>query len=159
MPRVFDPDKLKTDCANCDAMCCTQAAVAGTGYVKPSGATCRHLDPADTRCRVFGELEDRGFKWCRGFDCHGAGVAVTELFRRLGRDPKADPALKKIECHVFAIVYFKLIQYLHPDWPTEIDVPEQRLEELAPFTEAALDILADAADPFKRLDSPPENIT
>lgn len=159
MPRVFDRKKLKTDCLNCDAMCCTQAAIEATGYVKPSGVTCKNLDLETTRCRVFENLESLGFKWCRGFDCYGAGVAVTELFRHLGRNWKSDDSIKEIECHVFAIVYFRLIQYLHPDWPTEIDVPAGRLRELEPFVEAALDILAETADPFKNLESAKENTT
>jgi hypothetical protein len=153
MPRVFDRKKLKTDCPNCNALCCIQPAIEATGYVKPSGTTCRHLDTETVRCRVFADLESLGFQWCRGFDCYGAGVAVTELFRRLGKNWRTDAAIKEIECHVFAIVYFRLVQYLHPDRPTEIDVPAGRLKELEPFTEAALDILAETADPFMSLDS------
>ena len=36
----------------------------------------------------------------------------------------------------------------YPDWAIELDVPEKVIEDLKPFTEAALELLAEVADPF-----------
>jgi hypothetical protein len=147
-PRIFDKSKLKTDCANCDAVCCAAVRLPYAHYPKPPRVPCKHLDMEKRACTVFSELEARGYDICRGFDCYGAGVAVAELFRKLGKNWTSDPSVATVQFHTFSMVYFTLVKYLHPDRAIAIDVPEEVLEELKPFSEAALDLLAERADPF-----------
>ncbi|MDP7601977.1 MAG: hypothetical protein QF605_11355 [Rhodospirillales bacterium] len=61
----------------------------------------------------------------------------------------SDPEIAEVQFHTFSIVYFQLVKYLHPDRVIEIDVPNHIIEELEPFTEQALDMLAETADPFE----------
>lgn len=151
MPLVFDKAKLKPDCANCDALCCVALQLPYPHYPKPARVPCKNLDQACGRCTIFDRLEAEGFDICRSFDCYGAGPAVAKLFRGMGKGWLNDPAVAAVEFHVFAIVYFALVRYLHPDWPMKLDVPEEVLDELAPFTDAALQLLAESADPFEIL--------
>ena len=148
MPRVFDKAKLKSDCSKCDAMCCVAVKLPYPHYPKPARTPCRHLDQGAYSCTVFNELEGRGYDICRGFDCYGAGVAVAALFRELGRSWVDNPESATIQFHTFSIVYFTLVKFLYPDWAIELDVPEKVIEDLKPFTEAALELLAEVADPF-----------
>ena len=151
MPRIFDKSKLKTDCAKCDAVCCAAVRLPNAHYPKPPRVPCKHLDKGACRCTVFNELEARGYDICRGFDCHGAGLAVAKLFREMGRSWATHPDSAIVQFHTFSIVYFTLVQYLHPDRAIEVDVPAKVIEDLKPFTEAALDLLAEDADPFETL--------
>jgi hypothetical protein len=148
MPRIFDKTKLKADCANCDAMCCVAVKLPYAHYPKPARMPCRHLDQGECRCTVFSELEERGYDICRGFDCYGAGVAVATLFRKLGKSWINDPETATVQFHTFSIVYFTLVKFLYPNRAIELDVPEKIIEDLTPFTEAALELLAEVADPF-----------
>ncbi len=148
MVRIFDKSKLKTDCEKCDALCCVATKFKTANYDKPPRTACKHLDQAQNRCPIFDRLEEEGFTFCRDFDCYGSGHAVTELFKELGKNWMSHPDIAEIEFHCFSIVYFELVKYLHPDRAIEIDVPEHIIEELKPFTEQALDLLAAAADPF-----------
>lgn len=148
MPRIFDKSKLRTDCANCDAVCCAAFRLPYADYPKPPRVPCKHLDLTRRRCTIFAELEARGYDICRSFDCHGAGVAVAALFRELGRSWNTDADIAAVQFHTFSIVYFTLVKYLNPDRAIELDVPANVIEDLKPFTEAALDFLADSADPF-----------
>ena len=61
----------------------------------------------------------------------------------------SDPEITEVQFHTFSIVYFQLVKYLHPDRVNEIDVPNHIIEELEPFTEQALDMLAETDDPFE----------
>jgi len=151
MVRIFDKSKLKTDCAKCDAMCCVAVRLPYRHYPKPARTPCRHLDQAQCRCTVFNELEARGYDICRGFDCFGAGVAVTRLFGNLGKSWRTHPDIATVQFHTFSIVYFTLVKYLYPDRAIELDVPERTIKDLEPFTEATLDLLAESADPFEAL--------
>jgi len=147
-PRIFDRSKLKTDCANCDAVCCAAVRLPYPHYPKPPRVPCKHLDTEKRCCTVFPELEARGYDVCRGFDCYGAGIAVAKLFREMGKNWINDPSIATVQFHTFSIVYFTLVKYLHPDRAIEIDVSPEVLEKLKPFSEAALDLLAESADPF-----------
>lgn len=151
MPRVFDRSKLKPDCSKCDSLCCVATALPYPDYPKPARVPCRHLDQAAHRCTIFATLEQRGYHVCREFDCLGAGVAVTQLFRKMGRTWQSDASAAAIEFHTFSLVYFALVKYVHPDRAMEIDVPAEAIKDLEPFTEAALDLLADSADPFANM--------
>jgi hypothetical protein len=106
------------------------------------------LDENANGCRIFETLEAEGFTYCRDLDCYGAGPAVTELFREMGKNWITDTDIAEVQFHTFSIVYFRMMMYLHPDRALSLDVPEETLKELKPFTDAALAILADAADPF-----------
>ena len=57
--------------------------------------------------------------------------------------------IAEAQFHTFSIVYFHLMMYLHPDRALSLDIAEETLEKLKPFTDAALTILADTADPFE----------
>jgi hypothetical protein len=151
MPRIFDKAKLKTDCANCDAVCCAAVKLPYAHYPKPARVPCKHLDQDHARCTIFNRLEAEGFDICRSFDCYGAGPAVARLFREMGKSWIGDPAVATIQFHAFSIVYFELVKYLHPGRAIEMDVPAEVLAELTPFTEAALELLAASADPFQEL--------
>ena len=152
MPRIFDKSKLKTDCANCDAVCCAAVRLPYAHYPKPPRTPCKHLDLGACRCTVFDKLEPMGYDICRGFDCHGTGVAVAKLFREMGRSWNTHPDTATIQFHTFSIVYFTLVKYLHPDRAIELDVPESVIADLKPLTEAALDMLAETADPFAAIE-------
>ncbi len=53
-----------------------------------------------------------------------------------------------MQFHTFTIVYLTMLKHLHPDRAIEFDISEELIEDLKPFTEAALDLLAETADPF-----------
>ena len=55
-PRIFDRSKLKTDCANCDAVCCAAVRLPYPHYPKPPRVPCKHLDTEKRCCTVFPEL-------------------------------------------------------------------------------------------------------
>ena len=148
MPYVFDKAKLRTDCANCDAVCCAAVKLPYAHYPKPARVPCKHLDQEAACCTVFDRLEAEGFTACRGFDCYGAGPAVAKLFREMGKNWISDPTIATVQFHTFSVVYFHLVKYLHPDRAIEMDVPDDLLAELQPFTDAALQLLAASADPF-----------
>ncbi|MBT3916471.1 MAG: hypothetical protein HN731_04760 [Rhodospirillaceae bacterium] len=149
MVRIFDKSKLKTDCENCDAVCCVATKFKLPDYYKPPRTPCKHLDQEHGSCTIFDKLEDEGFTFCRDFDCYGGGLAVSNLFKEIGKNWASDPEIAEVQFHTFSIVYFQLVKYLHPDRAIEIDVPDDIIEELKPFTEQALDMLAETADPFE----------
>ena len=153
MPRIFDKTKLKADCVQCDAVCCAAVKLPYTHYPKPARVACKHLDQGAHRCTIFHRLEAEGFDICRGFDCYGAGPVVAKLFREIGKNWMHNPEIATAQFHTFSLVYFTLVKYLHPERAIEIDVPEDVRAGLEPFTEAALQLLADTADPFEGLPS------
>ena len=154
MPRIFDKSKLKTDCANCDSVCCVVPSLPYAHYPKPPRVPCKHLDQSECRCTVFSELEKRGYSACRKFDCYGTGVVVAKLFRDLGRSWNTHPDTAIIQFHTFTIVYLTMLKYLHPDRAVEFDISEELIEKLKPLTEAALDMLVETADPFAAIKKP-----
>jgi hypothetical protein len=152
MPQIFDKAKLKTDCPNCDAVCCAAVKLPYAHYPKPARVPCKHLDQDHARCTIFNRLEAAGFDICRSFDCHGAGPVVAKLFREMGKTWSSHPETATVQFHTFSIVYFHLVKYLHPDRAIELDVPADVLADLAPFTDAALQLLAESADPFAEIE-------
>jgi len=85
---------LSADCTRCAALCCMALAIDRSSMFdidKPAGAACPNLDDTN-KCRIHGELMEKGFGGCVRFDCLGAGQRVTqELFG--GRSWRDDPSL------------------------------------------------------------------
>jgi hypothetical protein len=148
--RIFDKAKLKPDCANCDAICCVALKLPYAHYPKPAGETCKNLDCATKRCMIFDQLETSGYGHCRKFDCYGAGPVVAELFRGMGENWLSDRKVANVQFNVFAIVYFTLLKYMRPEFKIDLGMPDAELEKFKPFTEAALQLLAEKADAFQK---------
>jgi hypothetical protein len=142
MARVFDPDKLKTDCERCDVLCCIAFKLPYADYQKPAGVACKNLDAAKCRCTIHVDLARRGYDHCTEFDCRGAGVAVSSVFRTLGRTWITDPTIAHVEFQTFVITYYTVLRQLYPDLTFEYDVLKNYPKEIEPFVEAALDLLA-----------------
>lgn len=146
--RIFDKSKLKPDCTNCDSVCCAAVRLPYRHYPKPARETCKHLDCSTKRCTIFDRLETEGYDACREYDCYGAGPVVASLFRGMGKNWLSDPTIADTQFNVYAIVYVTLLKYMHPEWKIDLDLPVSEIEKLKPFTEAALQLLAEKADPF-----------
>jgi hypothetical protein len=146
MDRVFDAAKLQLDCEKCDVLCCVAFKLPYPDYQKPGGIACKNLDETKCRCTVHSDLERREYSSCLQFDCRGAGVAVSQLFRGMGRTWITDPEIATVEFHTFVIVYYTVLKHLYPDVDFEFNVldefPAKLQIDLSPFTEAALDLLA-----------------
>ncbi|MDA0239285.1 MAG: hypothetical protein O3A84_04560 [Proteobacteria bacterium] len=140
---MLDPEKLKPDCDSCDGLCCVSPVLDLPHYQKPAAQPCKNLDVVNLRCRIFETLEDEGYPFCRAFDCHGAGPAVTALFREVGRSWRNDADAGKVEFDVFNIVYATLHRRLADDPPLITDVTEEHHEALRPFIDAVLIWLSD----------------
>ena len=145
MPRVYDSAKLKIDCAKCDVLCCVAFKLPYDDYQKPAGVACKNLDADKKLCTIHGDLERRAYDHCTGFDCRGAGVAVSKLFRAMGRTWISDPDVATVEFQTFVIVYYTLLREIYPEAKFEFDVVDKlsaKLRaDLQPFTDAALDLL------------------
>lgn len=145
MARTFDPAKLKLDCDKCDVLCCVAFRLPYDDYPKPAGVPCRNLDADKRLCTIHADLERRNYTHCTGFDCHGAGVAVSDVFRTLGRTWITDPSIANVEIYGFVIVYYTVLKQLYPDATFEFDVldklSDKLRDDLRPFTDAALDLL------------------
>lgn len=142
----MNPDRLKPDCGACDALCCVSPSLDLPHYKKPPGQPCRNLDPAARRCRIFDTLEAEGFPFCRTFDCHGAGPAVTAIFRDMDRTWQTDPGVGKVEFDVFNLVFAELHDRFEPGGGMRDAFPPSKRTELAPFVAAAFDWLAEPGD-------------
>ena len=59
MVRIFDKSQLKTDCENCDAVCCVATKFKLPHYYKPPRTPCQHLDQAQGSCTIFNRLDSR----------------------------------------------------------------------------------------------------
>lgn len=142
MPRIYDSARLKIDCANCDVLCCVAFKLPYSDYQKPAGVACKNLDDAKKLCTIHGELEGRGYDHCTGFDCRGVGVAVSHLFREMGRTWISDPRVATFEFQTFIIAYYTVLRHLYPDLAFEYDPLKNFPSDIEPFVEAALDLLA-----------------
>jgi len=151
--QIFDKTKLKPDCANCDSICCVALKLPYDHYPKPAGETCKNLDCTTRQCAVFDRLETEGFVHCRNFDCYGAGPVVAELFKGMGKNWLSDRRIANVQFNVFAIVYVTLLKFMRPEFKIELGLEESEVETVRPFTEAALQLLAESADPFPGLSS------
>lgn len=144
MARTFDPAKLKLDCDKCDVLCCVAFRLPYDVYPKPAQVDCKHLNAAKTQCRIHAELPARNYRSCTQFDCKGAGVAVSTLFRGMGRTwiTDTEPKIAKAEFAVFVYCYYTVLRHLYPDAAFEYGVPDEPPDDLRPFVEAALDLLS-----------------
>lgn len=73
---------LVPDCEACAALCCVVPSFETSedfGLDKAAGAPCPNLTK-DFRCRIHGELIERGFRGCAIYDCYGAGQNATRSF-------------------------------------------------------------------------------
>ena len=145
MLRSLDELKLKPDCEKCDSLCCVAFRLPYGDYPKPAHEPCKHLNATKTRCTIHKELAERDYRSCTQFDCKGAGVAVSMIFRGMGRTWISDPSISNAEFSTFAIVYYMLLRALYPETIFEFDIlgqlSQKLLDDLEPFTEAALDLL------------------
>lgn len=88
------PDDLRADCDRCAGLCCVALPLsksADFAMDKDAGVPCPNLND-DFRCRIHGELRERGFPGCVAYDCFGAGQRVTQVTFR-DRDWRSDPAV------------------------------------------------------------------
>lgn len=77
------PDRYRTDCSRCNALCCVVFAHTpwnGFPDTKTANNRCRNLTDAN-RCGVFKNLEDEGYTICRAYDCRGAGPLVSKWMK------------------------------------------------------------------------------
>ncbi|MDQ0771243.1 hypothetical protein QF031_003992 [Pseudarthrobacter defluvii] len=74
------PAALRPDCSQCFALCCTAFGFtrsADFAIDKPPATPCPNL-AGDFSCTIHDRLRPRGFAGCTGFDCFGAGQAVSQ---------------------------------------------------------------------------------
>lgn len=98
----MDDASLRADCAHCIGLCCVLLAFdrgPAFAFDKPAAEPCRHLDTAD-RCRIHAELDRKGFSGCAGYDCAGAGQAVTAMFAGRSWRDDADTMAQMYEAFV-----------------------------------------------------------
>jgi uncharacterized cysteine cluster protein YcgN (CxxCxxCC family) len=139
-------NKLVADCSQCDALCCKATEFEAPTYKKEAGVQCKNLDDRTLRCQIYDDREERGYNFCLKFDCHGAGQAVTELFRSLGYNNQNDKRTAKIKYDVFIVTYQYLSHNFFPDQKIQAEIDPSTKERLIPFTNKAIDILAEDLD-------------
>ncbi|SMC82678.1 pentapeptide repeat-containing protein [Papillibacter cinnamivorans] len=74
---VFKP--LRIDCSHCSGLCCTALFFSKTdGFPKDkiAGKSCTNMRK-DFSCKIHKNLMSKKMKGCIGYDCFGAGQAVT----------------------------------------------------------------------------------
>jgi hypothetical protein len=144
MTRIFDPDKLKIDCEKCDVLCCVAFRLPYDDYPKPAHTPCKHLNATQTLCTIHGELSRRNYRSCTSFDCKGAGVAVSAVFRGMGRTWISDPAtnIARAEFAVFVYAYYTILRHLDPNAAFDFGLSDGPPDDLKPFIDTALDLLS-----------------
>ncbi|MBB4824865.1 uncharacterized protein YjbI with pentapeptide repeats [Sporosarcina luteola] len=99
------PKELRSDCANCFALCCVAlpfAASADFAFHKDGGTPCRNLQ-SDFRCSIHTKLRETGCNGCVSYECFGAGQKVSQtLFK--GNDWRTAPETASSMYTVFPIV-------------------------------------------------------
>jgi uncharacterized protein YjbI with pentapeptide repeats len=78
---VPDRPDLRSDCANCFALCCvglTFTASQDFAIDKAAGEACPNLRD-DFGCGIHASLRGRGFNGCTVYDCFGAGQKVSQV--------------------------------------------------------------------------------
>lgn len=79
-PSADDRSRLRANCADCFALCCTAFGFqrsADFPIDKPAGTPCLNLAD-DFSCSIHHSLRARGFRGCTVFDCFGAGQHVSQ---------------------------------------------------------------------------------
>lgn len=119
-PRVGLDDR-KADCSRCHALCCVALAFDWPNYKKPAGVPCKHLRP-DFTCGRWDTLEEDGFVFCRGFECHGAGQATADtVSRACGGNWRDTPAAKDYELGTFQKVFSAVYEHANGRPPKRHD--------------------------------------
>jgi uncharacterized protein YjbI with pentapeptide repeats len=76
-----DGSDLKSDCANCFALCCVALTLTRSqdfAIDKSAGEPCPNLLD-DFGCGIHDRLRGRGFAGCTVYDCFGAGQKVSQV--------------------------------------------------------------------------------
>lgn len=96
------PDRLKTDCSQCAALCCLVLAFdkgKDFAFDKNPGEACHHL--CGHLCAIHDSLTQKGFPGCVAYDCLGAGNRVVqEVFA--GRSWQDEPRLRPLMMEAFS---------------------------------------------------------
>ncbi|WP_135076174.1 hypothetical protein [Terasakiella sp. SH-1] len=85
--------KFDYDCSKCAAFCCIALGYEQSDqfpYEKPKNQRCKNLDHCDS-CLIHDDLEEKRYKGCIAFSCHGAGPHLVSLYSKI--DWKNDPEL------------------------------------------------------------------
>ena len=138
--------KLVADCSQCDALCCKPPKFETVTYKKEAGVQCKNLDDKTLKCQIYDDREKLGYKFCLKFDCHGAGQAVTTLFRNLGYNNQNDKKTEKIKYDVFIGTFLYLSDHFFPDQKIQAEFNKPNKERLTPFINKAIEILEEDLD-------------
>jgi hypothetical protein len=99
---MSQPDRLKTDCSRCAALCCVMLAFdkgEDFGFDKNPCEPCRNLDTH--KCKIHDTLAQDGFRGCVAYDCLGAGNRVIqEVFG--GTSWQSEPRLMPVMMEAFS---------------------------------------------------------
>ena len=139
-------EKLVADCSQCDALCCNAPKFETVTYKKEAGVQCKNLDDKTLKCQIYDNREELGYTFCLNFDCHGAGQAVTTLFRNLGYNNQNDKKTEKIKCDVFIGTFLYLSDHFFPDQKIQAECNKLDKKILTPFINKAIDILEEDLD-------------
>ncbi|MDK2867643.1 MAG: hypothetical protein PWP51_1784 [Clostridiales bacterium] len=96
---------LQSDCSNCSGLCCVALYFSKTeGFPenKAAGKPCLYLQP-DYLCKIHESLVDKNMKGCIGYDCYGAGQAVTAMYK--GDTWQSSPERAQEIFNVFMIIF------------------------------------------------------
>jgi hypothetical protein len=133
--------KLVADCSQCDALCCNAPSFETPLYKKSAGVQCKNLDCRSLQCKIYEKRENLGYQFCLKFDCHGAGQAVTKIFRELGYTKKNNKIIEKIRNHIFISTYIYLSTYLFPDQKIQAELDQNVKKNTTPFVNKVIDTL------------------
>ena len=134
-------NKLVADCSQCDALCCSATEFETPDYKKEAGVTCKNLNEQSLKCQIYDTRELHGYPFCSKFDCHGAGQAVTKLFRDLELNWQDNKAISRIQYDIFIATYHYLSHHFFPDSKVRSKVDQNTAEKLTPFIVKAIDVL------------------
>jgi uncharacterized cysteine cluster protein YcgN (CxxCxxCC family) len=138
--------KLVADCSLCDALCCKAPSFETDTYKKEEGVQCKNLDNKTLKCQIYDDRKERGYNFCLNFDCHGAGQAVTKLFRNIGYNDQNDKKTEKIKYDVFIGTFLYLSDRFFPDQKIQAECNKLDKKILTPFINKAIDILEEDLD-------------
>ena len=136
-------NKLVADCSQCDVLCCNAPKFETPDYKKEAGEECKNLDLQTLKCKIYDRREKHGYNFCVKFDCHGAGQAVTKLFRDLGLNWQDNKTIAKIQYDIFLATYLYLSHHFFQDRTPHGDINQNTTEKLGPFIDKAIDVLED----------------
>ncbi len=118
----------KSDCEKCFGFCCAAlyfTATEGFPINKEAGVPCPHL-AEQFKCNIHPQLQQKGLKGCKAYDCFGAGQRVAQHTYE-AKDWREHPKLKKPMFDSFLTVH-KLHEML---WYLNCAVTANQDEKLA----------------------------